>query len=264
MLALGAIVPHSPLLAPNIGKDKRDLLTQTLRAYRELEERMYTMGIETLVIISPHAPSFNDAFSANLSPRYQGSLADFGDHETVAHAQCDLRLLDDIRADLRNAKDLPFGLTTSETLDYGFTIPLLFLTRHLKAFRLVPIAPSRLSARAHADFGVMIRASIERTNKRVAVIASADLSHRLNSHSPEGASVEGPAFDATIRSKTQALDIDALIAMDAEAVEASGQCGYRPILMLLGCFGGMQARATELAYEAPFGVGYLTMMIEPA
>ncbi len=264
MLTLGAIVPHSPLLAPNVGKEKRELLAETLRAYRELEERMYTAGIETLVLISPHAPSFPDAFSANLAPTYLGTLTTFGDHETSVRAECDLRLLDDLQTDLRERKHLPFAQTTSEELDYGFTIPLLFLTRHLKSFRIIPIAPSLLNARAHADFGCALQDTLDASPTRVAVIASADLSHRLDARSPGGASVEGPAFDATIRSKTAAMDADALIAMDADAVETAGQCGYRPILMAMGCFRGMNVRVTELAYEAPFGVGYLTSMIEPA
>jgi MEMO1 family protein len=263
MLTLGAIVPHSPLLVPNIGKEKRDLLANTLRAYREVEERMYTAGIETLVIISPHARSFSDAFAANLSPSYRGSLADFGDHETTASADCDLALIDELRTDIRDQKMSPLALTTCADLDFATTIPLLLLTRHLKTFGLVPISPSNLSPRAHADFGAALRKTIDRTTKRVAVIASADLSHKLEARSPEGASVEGPAFDATIRNKTQTGDLDAIVAMDAEAVESAGQCGYRPILMLLGCFSGIRVETTELSYESPFGVGYLTSLIEP-
>ncbi len=264
MITLGAIVPHSPLLAPNIGKEKRDALAETLRAYRELEERMYTSGIETLILISPHAPAFPDAFSANLAPTYRGTLTAFGDHETETRAPCDLLLLDEIQTRLRGNEQTPFVLTTSEELDYAFTIPLLFLTRHLKSFRIIPIAPSLLSAQAHADFGVALQQTLDASTSRIAIIASADLSHKLETRSPGGASVEGPAFDATVRSKTAAMDLDALIAMDADAVTAAGQCGYRPILMLMGCFRGINARATELAYEAPFGVGYLTTLIEPA
>jgi aromatic ring-opening dioxygenase LigB subunit len=263
MLTLGAIVPHSPLLAPNIGKEKRDALTETLRAYREREERMYTAGVETHIIISPHAPAFPDAFSANLSPAYRGTLAAFGDHETEAHDVCDLLLIEEMQLQLRRMKHLPFVLTTSEELDYAFTIPLLFLTRHLKSFRIIPLSPSLLTSQAHADFGSALRDILDESATRIAVIASADLSHKLDARSPSGASVEGPAFDAMIRSKTGTMDLDALIAMDADAVTAAGQCGYRPILMLLGCFQGMNVHATELAYEAPFGVGYLTTLIEP-
>lgn len=273
MLTLGAIVPHSPLLIPNIGKDKRDLLAETLRAYRTIEERMFTAGIETLVIISPHAPAFPDAFAFNLSPTYTGTLAAFGDHETTVRASCDTPLLDGLVAALR-ASDSPtplgmdsvppFALLTSPDLDYGHTIPLLLLTRLLKSFRIIPVSPSALHAKAHANFGAALRETLDNVPTRIAVIASADLSHKRDTRSPTGASVEGAAFDATIRNKVADMDLEALIAMDADAVSAAGQCGYRPILMALGCFYGMNVHATELCYEAPLGVGYMTALIEPA
>lgn len=264
MIILGAITPHSPLLVPRIGKDKRDALEATIKSYEQISERLYALGVETLVLISPHAPTYNDAFSANISESYVGTLKAFGDHETSIRLPSDILVLDRIQKAIRSRTDISFKLTTSEELDYGCAIPLLLLQRTVANMRIVPISPSLLSARAHVDFGKALKDVLHESNKRIAIIASADLSHKLNQDAPAGFSVEGPAFDATVRNKISSLDVEGLLAMDPEAIEAAGQCGYRPILILLGILAGMNVEIKELSYEAPFGVGYLTSMIEPA
>lgn len=263
MITLGAIVPHSPLLAPRVGKDKRDALRATLLAYQQLEEHLYARGIETIVMISPHAQCYPDAFSGNMAERFTCTLKTFGDHETSIEIPCDILTLDRIQHALRTHTDTPFTLTTSQELDYGFTIPLLFLSEYFKDLRITPLSPSLLSASAHVDFGRALRPILQESSKRIAIIASADLSHKLDPNSATGANVEGPAFDGTIRSKLKTMDIQGLLAMDPEAVEAAGQCGYLPIMMLLGVFDGVETTQTELCYEAPFGVGSLTELIEP-
>lgn len=264
MIILGAITPHSPLLVPRIGKDKRDALEATIRAYESLSERLYALNVETLILISPHAPAYNNAFSANISESYEGTLKAFGDHETSIRLPSDILLLDRIQKSIRTKTDIAFKLTASEELDYGCAIPLLLLQRTVANMRIVPISPSTLNGRAHTDFGKALKDVLHESNKRIAVIASADLSHKLHQDAPGGFSVEGPAFDATIRSKINSMDIGGLLSMDPEAVEAAGQCGYRPILILLGILDGMNVDVRELSYEAPFGVGYLTTIIEPA
>lgn len=264
MIILGAITPHSPLLVPRIGKDKREALEDTIRAYETIGERLYALGVETLVLISPHAPTYADAFSANISESYVGTLKAFGDHETAVRLPSDILVLDRIQRAIRSKTDLAFKLSTSEELDYGCAVPLLLLNRTVANMTIVPISPSRLSARAHVDFGKALKDVLHENNKRIAIIASADLSHKLNQDAPGGFSVEGPAFDATIRSKVASMDIEGLLAMDPDAVEAAGQCGYPAILILLGILSGMNVEVKELSYEAPFGVGYLTEMIEPA
>ena len=264
MIVSGAILPHSPILIPSIGKDKCHALDSTRLAYRYVEERLYALGIETLVIISPHASCYPNAFSANMAETYTGTLKMFGDHQTNVRVPSNILLLDRIQSVLRERSDIPFTLTSNEELDYGITIPLLLLTEHLRDIDIVPLAPTLLDAQSHVEFGRALKEILHESSKRIAYIASADLSHKLNERSPAGTSVEGPAFDATIRSKIKTMNLNALLALDPEAVEEAGQCGYRPIMTLLGIFESMNVTPVELCYEAPFGVGYLTEIFELA
>ena len=258
---MAAIVPHSPLLLQSVGKDKTNDLAATLAAYKEIEEALYVAKPDTIVMISPHAQAYPDAFSANMAQKYAGSLKEFGDHETTLSAKGDFMILDHLQRELRG-QDIPFTLTSSETIDYGFTVPLLLLASKLTDWKLIPLAPSLLDAQAHVDYGRALKEVLHREESRIAVIASADLSHKLTDQSPGGASIEGPAFDGTIQTKIKSLDTTGLLALDAHAVEAAGQCGYRPIMTLIGVLQDMNVTPRVLSYEAPFGVGYLTALFD--
>jgi aromatic ring-opening dioxygenase LigB subunit len=94
--------------------------------------------------------------------------------------------------------------------------------------------------------------------QRVAVIASADLSHKVNEQSPGGATPEGILFDTTVEEATRTNNVEKLMQLSPTVIEGVGQCGFRPIMTLLGTLQDMNVTPKTLCYEAPFGVGYLT------
>lgn len=263
MIVFSAIIPHSPLLIPSIGKEHRDQLAQTLHAYTELEQALYLTKPDTLVIISPHAAMYPDAFSGNMAASFTGVLKDFGDHGTTVKAKTDFLLLDHIHRAMRE-EDIPFTLTSQEELDYGFTIPLLLLTPHLERWKLVPLSTSLLDGQHHYEMGRQLKRVLHAEQHRVAIMASADLSHHSNYLSAQGATPEGQQFDQLVRDKVLHMDAAGLLALDQNLVEKAQQCGYKPILMLLGALENIQCTPKELCYEAPFGVGYLTMKFDIA
>ncbi len=261
MIIFGAIAPHSPLLVPTIGKEHRELLELTLKAYHELEHSLYLAKPDTLVILSPHAPMYADAFSGNIHDTFRGVLKEFGDHGTTVQAKADFLVLDHLHRALRD-EGIPFTLTSQEELDYGFTIPLLFLTPHLPQLKVIPLATSLLGAQAHEEFGRQIHRVFQRENKRIAILASADLSHHANHQAAGGTLPEGQKFDTLVRQAvTQFRPMD-LLQADIQMIEKADQCGYKPILTLLGALEGLNGSFRELCYEAPFGVGYFTARFE--
>ncbi len=256
MIVFAAIVPHSPLLMPTVGKEHRDKLAKTVAACQEIEQALYLAKPETLCIIAPHGPRYPDAFSANMAGSYTGTLKSFGDFSTTVTAKSDFMLIDRTHRKLRE-EGIPFTLTSSEELDYGYTIPILLLASHLQNWKLFPVSPSMMDGKAHYEFGRQIKRVLHAETRRVAVIASADLSHKLSAESPGGASTEGPKFDQAIQEGVVSKDPTALLTMPTDITENAGQCGYRPISTLLGTLDNMNVTAKVLSYEAPFGVGYL-------
>ncbi len=51
--------------------------------------------------------------------------------------------------------------------------------------------------------------------------------------------------------------------MPEELRENAGECGYRPIVMMLGALDGMEFSSQVFGYEGPFGVGYLVAGFRP-
>lgn len=257
MIVFAAIVPHSPLLLPSIGKEHQQKLAKTLAAFQDIEQSLYLSKPETLCIIAPHGPRYPDSFSANMAGSYTGTLKSFGDFSTTATAKSDFMLIDRAHRKMRE-EGVPFTLTSSEEIDYGYSIPILLLTSHLQNWKLFPVSPSMMDGKAHFEFGRQLKRVIHAETRRVAVIASADLSHKLTAESPGGASQEGPLFDAAVQAAIMENDPNKLLSLPVETVENSGQCGYRPISALLGTLENMNTTPHLLSYEAPFGVGYLT------
>lgn len=262
MIVFSCIIPHSPLLVPSIGKENRAKLAATLAACEDIEKSLYAAKPDALCIIAPHGAIYPDAFSVNLAAKYVGSLKAFGDFSTTVTAKSDYLLIDRIQHKLRLDK-VPFTLTSNEDLDYSFAIPLLLLASHLENLKIVPVSPSLLDGKAHYAFGTHLKGVLHAEDERVAIIASADLSHKLTSESPGGSSPEGQRFDDAAKQAITATDPTAFLGLSKETLEGAGQCAFRPVAILLGVLDETNVKRTLISYEAPFGVGYLTAKFEP-
>jgi len=231
-------------------------LAKTKQALERLEEELYVARPETIIVISPHGKLMDEVFTINHSPTLQGDFSGFGDLETKLEFKNDLPLAYQIRERLET--DLPLILTTDSKLDYGSSIPLLYLASHLKNIKIIPVGYCQLDRKAHFNFGNEVRKILEMTNKRVAVIASADLSHRLIKEAPAGYSPEGKKFDADLVKYIKEKEIGKILTLDEGLIKEAGECGYRSILILLGLISEINYKADILSYEGPLGVGYLT------
>ena len=102
----------------------------------------------------------------------------------------------------------------------------------------------------------------ELSRKRVAIIASGDLSHRLIPSAPAGYDPMGKAFDEKLVKAISCLDSKAVLRFEPELIERAGECGLRSIIILLGALEGLKVTPEVLSYEGPFGVGYMVASLE--
>ncbi|TAK04662.1 hypothetical protein EPO33_01560 [Patescibacteria group bacterium] len=260
MIVFSAIVPHSPLLLPGIGKTNAKKLAQTVAGVADIEQHLYVTRPDTLCIISPHGQVLGDAFGINLSAQYATSFKDFGDFKTSKTFRSDFMLIDRIQRAIR--KDVPLVLHSDETLDYGFGVPLHLLTEHLPNPTVIPITTSGLDLKAHFEFGKAMRDEILNSNKRVAVIASADLSHTLTKDAPGGFSKRGAEFDAKVQELLSQRNVPGLLQMDPKLCSEAKECGLRAMLVALGLMDGIDYTARLVSYEGPLGIGYLVSHLQ--
>ncbi len=256
-IVFSAIVPHPPLLIPTIGKENLKRLQATADAYLRLEEDLYASQAETILVISPHGPLQEKAFTLNLSPEFQGDFEDFGDLATKFNLRGNIGLAHKIREKMESIA--PLVLISESRLDHGTSIPLYRLSRHLPKIKIIPLYYSGLDLAAHYNMGQIIKNELLSSKDKIAVIASGDLSHRLTKNAPAGYSPKGSKFDKKLIDNLIKKQTGEIIKFSRGFVADAGECGLKSIVILLGILEGIKYEPELLSYESPFGVGYLAM-----
>lgn len=256
-LVFAAITPHPPLLIPAIGKDNLKKIDKTKKALEKLEEDLYLSKPDVILIISPHGTIFSDAFSINLCSTYQTDLREFGDLTTNLSYKGDMHLANSIR-EATKSKEYKTVMISEPTLDHGVAVPLYYLTPHTPHISILPLGFSSFDAKTHIDFGHLIKDVIMHTNRRVAVIASGDLSHALTSDAPAGYNQKGVEFDAKIQELLSSHNTAGLLQLEPAFIDEAAECGFRSFLILMGVLRDVNYTYESYSYEGPFGVGYLT------
>lgn len=259
-----ALMPHPPIMVPEVGKDELAKIKNTVAAAEAAAQAIKSGNPHTVVLMTPHGPVFEDAASISIHPRLRGTLAAFGAPDVGLGFETDGLL---VRHILRKAERLGINVTEltedlaktyrfSLQLDHGALVPLYYLHKAGFKGQLVHISMGMLPYEEMYTFGKAVQAAAAMGDKRVAVIASGDLSHRLTPDAPAGYSPRGKEFDRLVVDALSQFDVKALLNIEPELIEEAGECGLRPIYFLLGVLGGLETDARVLSYEGPFGVGY--------
>ncbi|HPN54529.1 MAG TPA: AmmeMemoRadiSam system protein B [Candidatus Moranbacteria bacterium] len=255
MLVFAAIMPHPPESIPGIGKPGSfGLIKKTLDAFEKLRIGLEKADPETIVIISPHAYSEEYTFVINSASELRGNLREIGSNKEYKYAN-DSKITDELNF-LCLQKELMARLHPS-LLDYGALIPLYHLTKNIRP-KVVHLAFSMMSYEFHYRYGETLQKIIENSGRRVAIIASGNLSHRLTPDSPAGFYPKAKEFDKKVIRYLENNEISELMLLDKRNITKSAECGLRPIMILLGALHGKKYKFNLLSYEYPTGIGYLT------
>lgn len=258
MLVFACITPHPPILIESIGKENLEKIKKTREALLQLEEELYAAKPEIIVVISPHnSETHPDYFTVNLSPNFESDFREFGDFITKLSFKGNGQFAHQIKTEAEDK--IPTTLISSSVLDHGSLVPLYYLTKHLPNIAVVPVSFSLLDFNKHLLFGQILKRACVKSNKRVAIVASGDLSHRLTKDAPAGYSPVGKIFDKKLIQALETKKTDEIFAFDDQFIEQAGECGLRSFLILLGTLSKINYQPELLSYEGPFGVGYLVM-----
>lgn len=272
-IVFSGIVPHPPIMVPEVGGAEAEQVKDTQEALLELGRRMQAAAVETLVIISPHGPVFRDAVGINVAPRVEGDLGQFRAPEVQFDLETDQELAaamarlgrshDLLVANLDEQAARRYGHFDLLRLDHGVTAPLYWLQKGGFEGRIVAVGMSLLPREKLYGFGRIARQAADEVGRRVALIASGDLSHRVTPDAPAGYTPRGAEFDKRLVELIRDADTRGVIGIDEGLAEEAGECGLRAIIMLLGALDGYTWESDVLSYQAPFGVGYMVAELRP-
>ncbi|HEX2985253.1 MAG TPA: AmmeMemoRadiSam system protein A [Caproiciproducens sp.] len=258
------ILPHPPLIVPDVGKGEEEKIRKTVDAYRQAAREIAEIKPETIILTSPHATAYADYLHVSPGKFGQGSFKQFGAPDCRIEAEYDSDFVKELGS---TAEELGIPAGTrgerSPELDHGTMVPLYFVNQYYKGYKLVRCSISGMSPAVHYDFGRCIFKTANRLNRRAVLIASGDLSHMLTSDGPYGYAPEGPEFDRQVTQAMAEGDFLRFLTFEGDFCDAAGECGLRSFQILAGVFDGLDVKTELLSYEGPFGVGYAVCTVYP-
>jgi aromatic ring-opening dioxygenase LigB subunit len=256
MLVFSAFVPHSPLLLESIGHEKTKLLKKTLAAFEMLEQELYAAKPDIVLVIGGHSNVQIDSFSIQFAPNYVTSFKEIGDFTSTREFKPATDFIQALKE--KSINNFPLALTSDKVIDHSLAIPLQLLMGKLSKVQIVPIHHSLLDNQSNYNFGSELMEVVKQTGKRVAVIATGELSHCLTEDAPAKFNPIGKEFDDLVKNSLRKMSPKKLLALTDETSRLAQECSLKPLLILMGMMKDHASKTQILSYEFPFGVGYLT------
>ena len=75
------MVPHPPMIVPQIGKGSEKQITETIQAYEEVASEIAGLRPETIIISSPHSVLYADYFHVSPGKVASGDFGSFTDEK---------------------------------------------------------------------------------------------------------------------------------------------------------------------------------------
>ncbi|HSB09251.1 MAG TPA: class III extradiol dioxygenase subunit B-like domain-containing protein [Blastocatellia bacterium] len=260
-IVFAGIAPHPPLLVPEIGGSRIAEVAESQRALREFSRRLILTDPETVVLISPHSPLDAGVFTTRSTPELSGDFGEFSAPGVRLSFPNDLALLDAL-GKTAAAEGVELRLLSRDyPLDHGALVPLYYLHEAGWSGPTVVIGFTLQSNEKHLAFGRAIRSAALAIDRRVALVASGDLSHRLIVGGPYEYEPTAHLFDEQIVDAIASGNSREIIDVDPDLRTRAGECGYRSIVIALGSVGESPPNHQVLSYEGPFGVGYMVAVL---
>lgn len=261
-LIYACIAPHAGDLIPETVDDKNKVM-RTRQSMQEMGAKLETLAPEVIVIINPHGFRVENAMSISIAER------------ATAHWSADVKLDFDMDvelahqiADKATEMNVPIvryiygasgGPDCFIPLDWGAVVPLYFMGhRYESKPKIVHISPMRLLPyQMHYDFGRAIGQVLKKSEKRIALIASADQGHAHDINGPYGYDPASVKYDAWMQEIVRSNRLDELLTVDPKLVEDGKPDSLWPTLVLAGVLKENPMQGNFFSYEVNVYFGIL-------
>ncbi len=254
MLVFSAILPHSAILLPNVGKENLKKFKKTTEALEKIKRDFEAAKADTVIVIASHAGT-KPNFALYINDKYQSNFETLGDFATKLEMQPNFPMLAHLRKLVR-LKGFPLATKANNALDYDFTVPLFCLNAANKA-KIVPFETADLPLKTNFECGSTIGEYILKSKERIAVIASANLSHNPEADSSGALSAMGQEFDEKIQKILTTNNAAGLMMLDETQLKEAKECGSKSISMLFGIMQQSGFTTEIYSYEAPLGISLI-------
>ncbi len=258
MAVKGAVmVPHPPLIIPDVGRGQEKAIQATIDAYHEAAKKIASWQPDTVVVLSPHSIMYADYFHISPGTGARGDFGQFRAPQVKIQVQYDTELVEALSQEAE-AREIPAGTMgeRDSRLDHATMIPLWFLNHYYTDYKTVRIGLSGLPLSQHYMLGQCIQKAAELCGRNIVVIGSGDLSHKLKEDGPYGFQKEGPEYDSRIMEVMGIAAFDQLFDFTEEFCDKAAECGHRSFVIMAGTLDRLAVKTEKLSHEGTFGVGY--------
>lgn len=261
-LVFAGFAPHPALLIEGVGDELKREARPTDKAYKQLAASLLATKPSTVVVVSPHGPVFADTYTIAGWDTLVGDFTPFG--SPVSMVWSGAKEYIERARKLAEERGLPLAVINSRqlanhryspNLDHGTMVPLWYLQQAGWQGTIACVRIGGLPPDQCYDIGKILAAAA--TDEDVALIASGDLSHCLSEDGPSPYNPAGAEFDKLIADSLAAGDYEAVLSIPVQLRQRAAECGWRPLVTLLGALSGRKTRSEVLSYQGPYGVGYL-------
>lgn len=268
-LIYACIAPHAGDLIPETVEDKNKVIL-TRQSMQEMGANLEALAPDVVVIVDPHGFRVQTALNISIAER---ATADWSPDVKLDFAM-DVELANSI-AEKATQTDVPVvryiygssgGPDCFIPLDWGAVVPLYFMGHRYKSKpKIVHISPMRLLPyQTHYDFGHAIGQVLKESDKRIALIASADQGHAHDAQGPYGFDPASAQYDAWMQEVIQSNRLDGLLTVDPQLVEHGKPDSLWPTLVLAGALKENPMKARFRSYEVNVYFGILCAEFLPA
>ena len=256
------MVPHPPMIIPEVGKGSENQIIDTIESYNEIAKEISEINPETIIISSPHAPTYTDYFHISNGNIISGDLKEFGVPNIRFNEELDTELIDEIER-ISNKYNFPAGRGKDTNLDHASIVPLYFIRKYLPKCKIIVLGFSFLPLIDNYKMGMIIKEAIDNLNRKVVYIASGDLSHKLQEDGPYGFVEEGPLYDKRIMDVCFNVRFNEILEFKESFLEKASECGHRSFTIMAGLYDGLNVESKFYSHEDITGVGYGIISFKP-
>ena len=258
------MVPHPPLIVPDVGRGGEKKIIETTKAYERVAEEISKVAPDTIVILSPHSVMYADYFHISPGAGATGDFGNFGAPQVRFAETYDTEFVLRLE-ELLEEHGFPGGTSgqRDKDLDHGTMVPLYFIRKYYQGGKIIRIGLSGLPLADHYKFGTFIRQVSEELDRKTVIVASGDLSHKLKDYGPYGFAPEGPVYDEKILEAAAKADFEGMLGFDEEFLDKAAECGHRSFVIMAGTLDGVDVKPEVLSHQDVTGVGYGICIFEP-
>ncbi|MCU9614952.1 extradiol ring-cleavage dioxygenase [Caldibacillus lycopersici] len=260
------ITPHGGEIIPELSGSIPERMKLTRDSMVRLGKKMTDANPETIIVLTPHGTRIDGFFSVTNSERMFGYLEEndgYFELERIVDRELAVAITKNAQAKQIPIASINYGTAGGPIsclpLDWGCIVPLSFMPD----VPIVVINPSReLPFESHLALGKVICEVVEKSEKRVALIASCDWSH---AHDPEGPYGYDPAakiLDEEVVGLIRSNELEKMAELDSELIDAAKPDGIWQTLILAGAIRKEQRQIHLYSYEVPTYFGLICAEID--